>query len=166
MQGPGDAVCAPAMQNAFEDQWVQEAMAASLLDVGGAAAQPASPAAGDGREFWATRTAVANEDEELQRALAASAVETVPSELGGMGRCSSEEDPDLQRALRESAGVVQATVRVRRLMAPEAGTERSHAVARMLHASSQHVCVCVCGVSIGGGSLGACGVQLCRMHHM
>lgn len=119
MQGPGDAVCAPAMQNAFEDQWVQEAMAASLLDVGGAAAQPASPAAGDGREFWATRTAVANEDEELQRALAASAVETVPSELGGMGRCSSEEDPDLQRALRESAGVVQATVRVRRLMAPE-----------------------------------------------
>ncbi|CAE8629791.1 unnamed protein product, partial [Polarella glacialis] len=89
--------------NAFEDAWVQQAIAASLRQ----AAEGSSGTADAQFSPILPFGGLASEDDQFHRALAASASEAV------------DEDHELQRALRESVGGDEAPNGVRCLMSPE-----------------------------------------------
>lgn len=102
--------------NSFEDEWVRQAMAASLREAGAGSDQLDLSSLGLGggaRPSWGPGPVVPtvpSEDEDLQRALAASAADA---------NRLPDEDAELQRALRESVGASEQVIGARRLMGPE-----------------------------------------------
>lgn len=127
--------------NPYEDVWVQQALAASVLDTSGddsrrgapvlgtvgAAGAAAPPSALWGFPFsggFGFQSASHLEEEQLRQAIAESAAQTqgssTPPRHYDLAKDQSDEDADLQRALRESAGIAaDAEIHARPLLGLE-----------------------------------------------